>query len=257
MSAGAASGAAPALRALALGLLVVVGLGFAWHLAVVGFAVPAYLVPRPLAVLGSFVANARVIAAQAALTLGSAAAGLALSTLVAVALAGAFTMRPRLAQATMPVVVAFRSAPVAAVAPIVMLFLGRGIGTSVVVVTVVSFFPLLVNVMRGMRAADRNATELLRVYDASRFQELAYVRMPYALPFFFTGLRIAGASAILGAMLSEWITGSRGLGNLILDSGEMREIELLWAAVLTSIALALAVFAATSAGERRLVTWRR
>ena len=79
---------------------------------------------------------------------------------------------------------------------------------------------------------------------------------PFALPFLFTGLRIAGANAILGAMLSEWITGSRGLGNLILEAGELRETELLWAAVLTSVIISLGVFWVTSAGERRMLRWR-
>jgi ABC-type nitrate/sulfonate/bicarbonate transport system permease component len=81
------------------------------------------------------------------------------------------------------------------------------------------------------------------------------VRIPFALPYLFTGLRVAGSSAILGAMLSEWITGSKGLGNLILDSGEMRETELLWAAVLTSVVIAMTIFWATSAAEKRLLRW--
>jgi ABC-type nitrate/sulfonate/bicarbonate transport system permease component len=114
---------------------------------------------------------------------------------------------------------------------------------------------MLVNMMRGLESADRNAAELLHVYGASRWQLLRFVRIPFALPYLFTGLRIAGSSAILGAMLSEWITGSKGLGNLILDAGEMREIELLWAAVLTSVAIALAVFWTTSAGEKRALRW--
>jgi len=144
---------------------------------------------------------------------------------------------------------------VAAVAPIMMLFLGRGISTSMAVVAIVSFFPLLVNLMRGLASADRNAAELLHVYGATPWQQLRYVRFPSAMPFLFTGLRIAGSSAILGAMLSEWITGSKGLGNLILDSGEMRETDLLWAAVLTSVVIALVVFWTTSAGEKRLLRW--
>ena len=92
------------------------------------------------------------------------------------------------------------------------------------VVSIVSFFPLLVNLTRGLAVPDQNTQELLHVYGASRWQELRYMRIPFALPFLFTGLRVAAAHAILGAILSEWITGSRGLGNLILESGEMREI---------------------------------
>jgi ABC-type nitrate/sulfonate/bicarbonate transport system permease component len=97
---------------------------------------------------------------------------------------------------------------------------------------------------------DRNAAELFHVYGASFWQILRMLRFPAALPFLFTGLRIAGATALLGAMLSEWITGSRGLGNLILDSADMRETELLWAAVLMSVAIAMTLFWVTATGER-------
>jgi NitT/TauT family transport system permease protein len=228
----------------------------AWHLLIAGLRIPAYLVPGPLAVLKAYLVNWKVIATQTGFTLSAAALGLTISTIFASTIALSFSMSRSFAQASLPVVIAFRSAPVAAVAPIIMLFLGRGINTSMVVVTIVSFFPLLVNLMRGLANADRNAAELLHVYSASRWQQLRYVRVPFALPFLFTGLRIAGANAILGAMLSEWITGSRGLGNLILEAGELRETELLWAAVLTSVIISLGVFWVTSAGERRMLRWR-
>jgi ABC-type nitrate/sulfonate/bicarbonate transport system permease component len=151
----------------------------------------------------------------------------------------------------------FRSAPVAAVAPLITLFMGRGIGASVVVVTIVSFFPLMVNLQRGLAASDRSALELLHVYGAGLWKQLLVVRIPYAMPYFFTGLRIAGASALLGTMLSEWITGARGLGKLILDSGVMRETGMLWAAVLTSVLVALTIFAATSWGEAYTTRWKQ
>jgi NitT/TauT family transport system permease protein len=244
-------------RAVATIGLVIVVVGFVWHLLVLGLRIPPYLVPEPLAVLRAVGKDWKVLSGQTTFTVTAAGLGLLVSTTFATLIAVAFSMSPRLSQASLPVVVAFRSAPVAAVAPIIMLFLGRGVGTSIAVVTIVSFFPLLVNLSRGLTAADGNATELLHVYGASRWQQLRFVRVPYALPYLFTGLRIAGASAILGAMLSEWITGSRGLGNLILDAGEMRETELLWAAVLTSVAIALSVFWVTSAGERRVLHWRR
>jgi ABC-type nitrate/sulfonate/bicarbonate transport system permease component len=174
---------------------------------------------------------------------------------LATAVAISFSMNRSLAQASLPVVLVFRSTPVAAVAPIMMLICGRGISTSMAVVTIVSFFPILVNLMRGLASGDRNTAELLHVYGASRWQQLRLARIPFALPYLFTGLRVAGSSAILGAMLSEWITGSKGLGNLILESGEMRETELLWAAVLLSVAIALVVFWTTSAGEKRMLRW--
>ena len=225
-------------------------------MAVRGFGIPKYLVPVPLEVAGAVQLHWQAIARRPASRSSAAACGLTLSMVLATSLAVSFSMSRNFAQTTLPVVIVFRSAPVAAVAPIMMLFFGRGISTSMAVVTIVSFFPLLVNLMRGLQSADRNAAELLHVYGASRWQQLRIVRIPYALPFLFTGLRIAGSSAILGAMLSEWITGSKGLGNLILESGEMRETELLWAAVLTSVIdRAWRVLDHTSAGEKRLLRW--
>ena len=227
-----------------------------WQGAVSGLHVPHYLVPPPADVAAAFRHDYPVILRQTAFTLSAAAAGLVFSTALAVAIAVVFSRSRRIERATLPLVLAFRAAPVPAIAPLAMLFLGRGIATSILVVAIVSFFPLLVNLQRGLRAADRTAAELFHVLGATPWQTLVRLRAPAALPFLFTGLRIAGATAILGAMLSEWITGSRGLGELILESGDMREIEVLWAAVLTSIALALAVFWATSAGERAVLRWK-
>src|SRR6266850_2362650 len=243
-------------RLLQVGVAVVVLIA-AWQLVVTGLKIPKYLVPVPLDVAKAVHANWSVVASQAGFTLSAAGCGLAVSTLFATAIAISFSMSRNLAQASLPVVLVFRSTPVAAVAPIMMLIFGRGISTSMAVVTIVSFFPVLINVMRGLQSADRNAAELLHVYGASRWQQLRFVRIPFAMPYLFTGLRVAGSSAILGAMLSEWITGSKGLGKLILDSGEMRETELLWAAVLTSVVIALAVFWSTSAAEKRLLHWTR
>lgn len=245
-----------ALRAAAGAVAGVFGVFLAWHVAVATSGVPPYLVPTPISVLVSLGQNAELVARQAGVTFGAAALGLALSTLVAAALAAGFVLRPRLEQASMPLVIAFRSAPVAAVAPIIMLFLGRSIATSVVVVMIVSFFPLLVNLLRGLRAADKTAAEMFLLYDASLWKQLTLLRLPAALPYFFSGLRIAAATSLLGAMLSEWITGTRGLGKLILDTGVMRQTELLWGAVVVAIGMSLIVFALTSAAERRLTRWR-
>jgi NitT/TauT family transport system permease protein len=227
-----------------------------WQTIIVAFALPQYMVPSPWSVAEAFSEHRSMLIGQAALTLGSAALGLLISTIFAILLAVAFVANRLTMQATMPLVVALRSLPVVAIAPVVMLLVGRGIGTSVVVVVIVSFFPMLVNLLRGLFAIDRNAIELLRVYGASRTQQLRLLRVPYALPFLFTGLRIAAANALLGAMLSEWITGSKGLGYLILRAGELREIEQLWAAVLTIVIIALIIFRATSVGERALLYWK-
>src|ERR1700738_3769985 len=149
------------LMQIALGVAIFIAL---WQLTVIGFRIPKYLAPLPLDVARSVRENWAVIAAQAGFTLTAAGLGLAASTLFAVGVALSFSMSRNLAQASLPVVMVFRSTPVAAVAPIMMLIFGRGIGTSVAVVTIVSFFPMLINTMRGLQSADRNAADLLHVY---------------------------------------------------------------------------------------------
>src|SRR5262245_30307743 len=123
----------------------------AWHVTVRGLGIPKYLVPVPLEVLDAAQKHWRTIASQAGVTLSAAACGLAISTMLATSLAIAFTMSRTVAQTALPVVLVFRSTPVAAVAPIMMLMFGRGISTSMAVVTIVSFFPMLVNMMRGLQ----------------------------------------------------------------------------------------------------------
>jgi NitT/TauT family transport system permease protein len=245
-----------AARELAVFALAAAALGMLWQGAITAFGLPKFIVPTPASVIAAAGEHYGILLRQAGLTLASAAIGLVISLTLAALLSASFVASRLAMHATMPLVMAFRSAPVVAIAPIVMLLVGRGIGTSVIVVVIVSFFPLLVNLMRGLSAIDPNTVELLRVYGASRAQQLRLLRVPFALPYLFTGLRVASANALLGAMLAEWITGSKGLGFLILNSADLREVELLWAAVLVAVVIAVIVFRLTSAGERRLVSWR-
>ena len=264
MSASAASMPAAPERTLAARfiarviwiLLAIAAIALLWQGAIAVFKPPAYLIPTPLGVAHAFSEKRETLVHHASYTFSSALLGLAVSSVFAISLAVLFVSFRMLAQASMPLVIVFRSMPAAAIAPLITLMVGRGVGTNIVVVVLVSFFPILVNLMRGLQAPDPTTLELMHVYGASRWQQIRMLRAPFSLPYLFTGLRIAGANAILGAMLAEWLTGSRGLGYLILESGELREIELLWAAILTSVSAALLVFAITAAAERSVLHWR-
>ena len=237
-------------------VLAIVAIAILWQGAIEAFKPPAYLIPTPVGVLQAFSEKQDTLVHHASYTFSSALLGLVVSSVFAISLAVLFVSFRMFAQASMPLVIAFRSMPAAAIAPLITLMVGRGVGTNIVVVVLVSFFPILVNLMRGLQAPDPTTLELMHVYGASRWQQIRMLRAPFSLPYFFTGLRIAGANAILGAMLAEWLTGSRGLGYLILESGELREIELLWAAILTSVSAALLVFAVTATAERSVLHWR-
>jgi NitT/TauT family transport system permease protein len=239
------------------GLVGFVALGaLAWQAAVSRFHVPPYIMPSPALAFASLLANRGDIAAAVLLTLRNAALGLAASVIVATSLAALFSSSRTASKAVLPLVIALRTTPVLAIAPILIMMFGRGIGAAIVVVVIVSFFPIMVNAMKGFAAVGSNLLELMHVLGASSMKTFVKVRFPSALAYIFTGLRSAATSAILAAMLAEWLSGANGLGTLILNAASYKKNGLLWAAVVVSMAVAFVIFSLTTALERRLLAWR-
>lgn len=243
---------APLLSGL---VFVAIAIGL-WKLIVVAFAIPAFMLPPPEAALTAFAANATAIGTAVFFTLRNAAAGLVVAFVIAMTLAAIFVSSRATTRAVLPIVIGFRTAPVLAIAPILIMVFGRGIGTAIVVVVIVSFFPIMVNAMRGFTATPKSAMELMHVLGASWFVTFAKVRLPFSVPYIFTGLRSAATSAMLSAMLAEWLSGAPGLGTLILDASSYRKSGLLWAGVVVSMAVAFLIFTLTTLLERRLTSWR-
>jgi ABC-type nitrate/sulfonate/bicarbonate transport system permease component len=223
-----------------------VGLIAVWKLAVVVWAVPPFILPPPEAAWQALVANFHRIMLTLLFTLRNALSGLAVAFALAIALAAIFARSAAVMRAALPIVIGLRTAPVLAIAPVMIMVLGRGIGTSIAVVVIVSFFPIMVNAMRGFSATGPTALELMHVLGAGWLTGFVKVRLPFALPFIFTGLRSAATGTLLAAMLAEWLSGAPGLGTVILDAASYRQTGLLWAAVAVSTAV-----------ERRLTAWKQ
>lgn len=227
-----------------------------WKLAVTAFAVPPYIMPPPEAAWTAFLKEADKIGYALFFTLRNAAAGLLVAFVLAIVLAAIFVSSRKVTHAVLPIVIGLRTAPVLAIAPILIMIFGRGIGTAIAVVVIVSFFPIMVNAMKGFSSTRKNALELMHVLGAGWFKTFIKVRLPFALPFIFAGLRSAATSAILSAMLAEWLSGAPGLGTLILDASSYRKTGLLWAAVIVSMIMAYTIYWLTTAVEKRLTAWR-
>lgn len=243
------------LRSLGITLLVIAGIGVVWHYVVIWAEIPHFIMPTPEGAWEAFLENQSAIWEALLYTLRSAAIGLAIAALFALLLAALFVGSDVATRAILPLVIGLRTAPVLAIAPILILIFGRGLGTSIVVVVIVAFFPIMVNAMKGFRAARANALELMHVCGANPVQTFFKVRFPYALPYIFTGLRAASASAILSAMLAEWLSGAQGLGTMILEAAAYRDMGLLWASVVVSMTMAFCIFMITATAEKRVLTW--
>ena len=161
-----------------------------------------------------------------------------------------------LRDAAYPLIVASQTIPIIVISPILLVWLGFGIGPKVVVVALICFFPITVNALDGLRSADPGAIKLMRSLDASRWQVFRRVEAPSALPSLFTGAKIAVVLAPIGAVFGEWVGSSAGLGHLILTDNANLEVAREFAAVAVLSAMALVLIGLIALAERRVVTWR-
>jgi NitT/TauT family transport system permease protein len=232
-------------------------LGIVWQAIVSGFAIPRYLLPPPGDVIAAFGSHIGTIGAAAAFTVACTLAGMAISVVVAIGLAVAFIASERLSRATMPLIVLVRTVPMIAIAPLIILIFGRGPGNSIGMVALLNFFQIMLAAKRGFLSPSPASLEMMHVYGANFWQTQLKIRMPFAIPFIFTGLRIASGSAILCAMFAEWLSGAPGLGRLILDAYSVQDFSLMWATVLTSTTAAYLFLTLTIAIERLVLDWSR
>jgi NitT/TauT family transport system permease protein len=222
---------------------------------VAAFGVPLYVLPAPSAVWRQLVLDWPLLARHAQPTLVEALGGFAAGNVAAIVLAAAFVHWPAIQRAVFPVAIGLRTVPLVAITPLLLVWLGNGYAPKVVIAALISFFPTLVNMTRGLDAVDRQALELMHTLSASRWQVFVKVRWPASLPFLFSALKIASTSCVLGAVVAEWIGSDRGLGYLVVASTFDFRVARLWATIAVTSAIALGAFLAVVAAERLVVRW--
>jgi NitT/TauT family transport system permease protein len=217
-------------------------------------AIPPYLLPGPAAALTALSDNWRLIGGSAAFTIACTLAGMAISVAIAIALALAFLLSDSLSRALMPMVILIRTVPMIAVAPLIIIVFGRGPWNSIGMVALLTFFQIMLGARKGFVSPTRNTLEMMHTCGAGFWQTLTKVRVPFAIPYIFTGLRIAAGSALLCAMFAEWLSGAPGLGALILNSYSAENFPLMWATTLCSTTAAYLFFTLTIAAERLVLS---
>ncbi len=234
--------------------VVFVGL---WEWGVRQWNVPAFIAPAPSAVTRSLVAGIRsgVYLDHFWVTLGEALAGFAIAAVTGIAV-GAGIAQFRVVERTVyPYLVALQTLPKIAIAPLIIVWAGFGLSSKVIIAALVSFFPVLVNVIVGLKTIDQGKLELMRSLRASRWQTFRLVTFPNALPFVFAGLDIAVVFSVLGAIVGEFVGAQRGLGNLILQFNVTLDIAGVFAVLILLAVLGIALHLAMQAVERRVIFW--
>lgn len=228
-----------------------------WQIYVSTSDVRPQVLPSPLRVIEQGWARRDEIATHAAATLQVTLVGFAVSLSAAWLLAVIVDFSPWLRRALVPLFVASQTVPIVAIAPLMIIWFGFGLLPKILVVALVTFFPMAIGLIEGFAAADRDAGALLRSMGASRVQEFRYVRLPSAVPRFFTSLRIAITYAVVGAVFAEYVGASVGLGIYMSLQKNSFRTDLVLAAVLVTALLSIALYLTTFAVERLVAPWAR
>ncbi len=247
---GALARVGPALGLVALILV-------AWELACRVLGIDPLTLPAPSRILTALWDSRAVAAGHSLTTLGETVVGFGVSVVFAVAAALAMDRSEWVRRALYPILIASQTIPIVAVAPLFVLWFGIGLLPKVIVVVVVTFFPITVALLDGLAMASRDATDLLRSMGASRSQQLLKLRVPGAMPSFFTGLRIAVTYAVVAAIFGEAVGAVDGLGIWIVLSKNLFRTDLVFGAILVTAVMTIALWLLVGLVERLVIPWHR
>ena len=243
-----------ALRIL-LPVLGAASIILAWQFLLPLAGVPPYIAPTPTRIASAFANQWPLLLDNLWPTMAESLAGFLFGNLAAVILAVAFVYSRTLNSAYFPVVLFFNTIPILALSPIIILIFGLGMLPKIVIASVICFFPTLVNMVRGLNSAAASEHELFRVLSATPWETFWRLRLPRSMPMLFSSLRIASATAVIGAIVGEWIGSDKGLGALIIQATFNYQTERLYAAIVLSSSMAIVLFLMVVSVERRVAAW--
>jgi ABC-type nitrate/sulfonate/bicarbonate transport system permease component len=249
--------AAPAARRFGPALVLLALLVAAWELWCRMSGVSPIVLPSPSRVVEQLWLFRGEAVRHLIPTLWETLVGLAVSVSVSIAAAVVMDRFGLVRRALQPLLVASQTVPVVAIAPLLVLWFGFGIEPKILIVVLVTFFPVVVALLDGFDAATGEARDLMESFGASRRQVFWKLRWPAALPSFFTGLRIAATYAVIGAVFGEYVGAYEGLGIWMQLSQNAFRTDLVFAAILLAAALSISLFGLVSVAEKALIPWYR
>jgi NitT/TauT family transport system permease protein len=244
-------------RNIALRVLLLVATLGAWEVVVRLFRVPAYLVPTPSSMLVALYRGAAsgIYLDHLWVTLSETLLGFFFGCLLAFSLGIAVALSRRVEYFLYPFIVMFQALPKVALAPLFLIWFGLGLASKVAQAGFTAFFPLMVNIIAGLRSADEDRVSLMRSLDASEFQIFRMLRLPSALPFIMAGLEVAMTLSLIGAIVAEFVGAQSGLGMLMQSMNFTMDVAGQFSILLLFSALGLALNFAIVLIRRRVLFW--
>lgn len=227
-----------------------------WQILSAGGIVSKFLLPSPKDVILAFVNDFELIMHHTGYTLTETALGLLIGTIGGFVLALAMDRYAVVKKAFYPLIIISQTIPTVAIAPLLVLWLGYRMTPKIALVSMTTFFPITVALVDGFLGVDADGIRLMRSMGASNYQIYKYVKLPYAVPSFFSGLRISVTYAIIGAVVAEWLGGFDGLGVYMTRARKSYAFDKMFAVIFFISALSLLALGLLRLWEKRAVKWK-
>lgn len=226
-----------------------------WHAVTTWVGVPAWLLPSPKAVLAAAWQYQALFPKHVAVTITETLLGLAVSLAIGVPLAIVIVWSPFLRRTVYPLILGLQSVPKVALAPLFLIWIGYGMPSKVVIVASIAFFPILVDTVTGLAIVERDLLDMVRVLRASTFQTFVKIRIPSAMPYFFSGTKVAVTLAVIGAVVGEFVGSDEGLGYLIMVSSSQLNTAMVFVVLVILSVLGAVLFEMVEVVQRLTCPW--
>lgn len=226
-----------------------------WQTASGTGLISKFMLPSPIDVVKSFVSDFPVLMSNAKVTLIEAFVGLAMGVLIGFLMAVLMDRFEKVYQAFYPLIVLTQTVPTVAIAPLLVLWFGYEMLPKVILIVIVTFFPITVSLLDGFRAADRDTINLMRSMGASKMQTFWFVKFPGSLSQFFASLRISASYAVVGAVISEWLGGFNGLGVYMIRVKKGFSFDKMFAVIFLISAISLVLMKLVNLLQKKCMPW--
>lgn len=237
-------------------LIMLVSVPILWVIAIEVSGYPSFLLPPPDMVGDVLWSERELLLEHTWATIVEAMTGYAVANVIAIALSISFLYLPWLEALAIPWTVIIKNVPFVTIATILIIILGDTPLPKIIIVVLVTFFPILANVTKGLKSADSVLLDRMQTLDSSQWEIFAKVRWPSALPYYIAAHEIAFTGSIIAAIVAEWIFARKGLGYLIVQSMTQYRADRLWAVTLIASVLAVGAYMLVKAVERYLFRWQ-
>jgi NitT/TauT family transport system permease protein len=228
-----------------------------WWLITLVFHIRSFFLPAPPDIVKAFLRLPGYLIVQTKVTLVETLAGFTIAVVLGLALALILVSSPLIERAILPLLVAGNAIPKLAVAPLLVVWMGFGQAPKIVMVLLTCIFPIIVSTSAGLSSTPADLGELATSLRASRWHTFVKVRLPWALPQIFVGLKVAITLAVIGAVVGEFSAASEGLGYVVVASGQQADTPLAFAAIALLALISIVLFYIVVAAERLLLPWVR